>query len=283
MVRKVIITAALTGGVHGKEVHPGLPEQPEEIIQAAYECYNAGAAVVHIHARDRNGKPTSNPEIYRQIHEGIRARCNLILQDTTGGGPNLTPEQRIQAIEAQPEMASLNVGTLVRTIGEYKGTIFRNTREDIEYFVTEMNKRGVKPELEVYSHTMMEEVERLIEKGLLSPPYVINLVLNQPYQGALRGSVRNLLSLFTDYLPANAVFTVTAIGSAQLPLTTLSMLLGGNVRVGLEDNIYYRKGELAKNNAQLVERAVRIARELEIEIASPDEAREILGIKQIRN
>lgn len=283
MVRKVIITAALTGGVHGRAAHPGLPEQPEEIIQAAYECYNAGAAIVHIHARDRQGKPTSDPAVYRRIHEGIRAKCNLVLQDTTGGGPNLTPEQRIQAIEAQPEMASLNMGTLVRTIGEYKGTVFRNTREDIEYFITEMNKRGIKPELEVYSHAMMEEVERLIEKGLLSPPYAINLVLNQPYQGALRGSVRNLLSLFTDYLPANAVFTVTAIGSAQLPLTTMSMLLGGNVRVGLEDNIYYRKGELAKSNAQLVERAVRIARELEIEVASPDEAREILGLKQTRD
>ncbi|MEW6275450.1 MAG: 3-keto-5-aminohexanoate cleavage protein [Bacillota bacterium] len=283
MVRKVIITAALTGGVHGKAAHPGLPEQPEEIIQAAYECYNAGAAIVHIHARDRQGKPTSDPAVYRRIHEGIRAKCNLVLQDTTGGGPNLTPEQRIQAIEAQPEMASLNMGTLVRTIGEYKGTVFRNTREDIEYFITEMNKRGIKPELEVYSHAMMEEVERLIEKGLLSPPYAINLVLNQPYQGALRGSVRNLLSLFTDYLPANAVFTVTAIGSAQLPLTIMSMLLGGNVRVGLEDNIYYRKGELAKSNAQLVERAVRIARELEIEVASPDEAREILGLKQTRD
>lgn len=278
MSRKVIVTAALTGGIQGRDVNPNIPEQPEEIIQAAYDCYNAGAAIVHIHARDREGKPTSNPAVYREIHEGIRARCNIILQDTTGGGPNLTPEERIQAIEAEPEMASLNMGTLVRTIGQYKGTVFRNTREDIEYFITEMNKRNIKPELEVYSHPMIEEVERLIEKGLLSPPYVINLVLAQPYQGALRGSMRNLLSLYTDYLPREALFTVTAIGQYQLPLTTMSMLLGGNVRVGMEDNVYYRKGELARSNAQLVERAVRIARELEIEVASPDEAREMLGL-----
>lgn len=276
--RKVIITAALTGGVQGKKANPNIPEQPAEIIQAAYDCYNAGAAVVHLHARDKEGKPTADPMIYRMIHEGIRARCRVILQDTTGGGPNLSIEDRIRPIEASPEMASLNMGTLVRTLGQYKGTVFRNTREDIEYFLAMMRNKNVKPEFEVYNHSMIEEVERAINNNLVTPPYIINFVLAQPYEGALRGSVRNLISLFTDYLPPNSVFTVTAIGKYQLPLTALSMLLGGNVRVGLEDNIYYRAGEPAKSNAQLVERAVRIARELEVDVASSDEAREILGL-----
>ncbi len=281
MAGKVIITAALTGGIQGKSLNPNIPEQPEEIIQAAYDCYNAGAAIVHLHARDREGKPTSDYRIYGEIHAGIRSRCNLILQDTTGGGANLSREQRIEVVKAKPEMASLNMGTLVRTIGEYRGSVFLNTRDDIEYYLGEMNRHGVKPEMEVYSQAMMEEVERLIEKGLLSPPYVVNLVLNMPYQGALRGTARNLLSLVTDYIPKDTLFSVTAVGRSQLPLTTMSMLLGGNVRVGLEDNIYYREGELARSNAQLVERAVRIARELEMEVASPDEAREILGLKAV--
>lgn len=281
MAGKVFITAALTGGIQGKSLNPNIPEQPEEIIQAAWDCYNAGAAIVHLHARDREGRPTSDPRVYQEIHDGIRSRCKIILQDTTGGGANLSREERIQAVKAGPEMASLNMGTLVRTIGEYRGTVFLNTRDDIEYYLSEMNRHGVKPEMEVYSHTMMEEVERLIEKGLLSPPYAVNLVLNMPYQGALRGTERNLLSLVTGYIPKGAVFTVTAVGRSQLPLTTMSMLLGGNVRVGLEDNIYYREGELARSNAQLVERAVRIARELDIKIASPDEAREILGLKAV--
>ena len=275
---KVIITAALTGGVHDKKANPNLPEQPAEIVQEAYACYNAGAAVVHLHARDEQGKPTSDPSIYRAIHDGIRALCPVIIQDSTGGGPALSMEERIRAIEAQPEMASLNMGTLVRTIGQYKGTVFLNTREEIRYFLTMMHSKNIKPELEVYNHSMIEEIEMLISDNLISPPYAINLVLAQPYEGALRGSVRNLLSLFTDYLPPGSLFTVSAIGKNQLPLTTLSMLLGGNVRVGLEDNIYYRAGEMATSNAQLVERAVRIARELEIGIANPEEARKVLGL-----
>lgn len=280
MAGKVIITAALTGGIHDKSAHPKLPEQPGEIIGAALDCYNAGAAIVHLHARDMEGRPTSDMEVYKEIHAGIRSACPVIIQDTTGGGANLTVEQRIKVVEAKPEMASLNMGTMVRTTGGNKGTVFLNTREDIEFYITEMNRHGVKPEMEVYNQTMMEEVDRIIQKGLLTPPYVVNMVLNMPYQGALRGSARNLVSLVDGYLPKNTLFTVTAIGQTQLPLTTMSMLLGGNVRVGLEDNIYYRKGELARDNAQLVERAVRIARELEIEIAGPDEAREILGLKK---
>lgn len=277
--RKVIITAALTGGFHNKSSNPNLPEQPNEIIQAAYECWQAGAAIVHLHARDKEGKVTDDPEIYKLLVSGIRAKCNIITQVSTGGGPGLTPEARIRAIEAEPEMASLNMGTMVR-IRWGEGSLALNTRSQIEEYAKVMLEKGIKPELEVYSHSMFVDVENIISKNLISPPYYINLVLGLTHQGALPAEPRHLLSMIS-YLPSHSIFNVSALGAAQLPLTTLSMLLGGNVRVGLEDNIYYSKGELAKSNAQLVERSVRLIRELQLDVASPDEAREMLGLKQL--
>jgi len=279
--RKVIVTAALTGGLHGKSAHPALPEQPEEIAKAAHEAVQEGAAIAHIHARDPEGKPTGDPTIYREIHDRIRAKCNIILQDTTGGGPNLTLEERIQGVvEAGPEMASLNMGTLVRihAPGALRNTVFRNTRDDIEAFARAMLEKGIKPEMEVYGHSMLDEVENLIEKTLVTPPYYINLVMGMRYMGAERARPKNLISLI-EFLPRDSIFNVCAVGKDQLIITTLGLIMGGNVRVGMEDNIYYRKGELAKSNAHLVARSVRIIRELELEPASPEEGREILGIR----
>jgi 3-keto-5-aminohexanoate cleavage enzyme len=273
---KLIITAALTGGFHGKEAHPGLPEQPEEIAQAAYECWQAGAAIVHIHARDKAGKATGDPEVYRNILNRVKARCDVIAQVSTGGGPGLNPDERVQVIDLCPEMASLNMGTMVRTRwGE--GSLFLNTRSQIETCAKRMLEKNVKPEMEVYSHSMMVDVENLIRQGFLKRPYYINLVLGMTHQGALPAEPRHLLSLL-GYLPAGAIFNVTGIGSGQLPLTTLGMLLGGHCRVGLEDNIYYTKGVLADSNAHLVERTVRFARELGREPASPWDARQILEL-----
>ncbi len=277
---KVIITVAQTGAwpLVTKALNPNLPEQPEEIAESAYACYQEGAAICHIHARDKEGKSTGTREVFQEIHDRIRSKCNVILQDSTGGGPNLTLEQRIECLHAKPEMASLNMGSLMRVVGQFKGIAFANLREDIETYVTRMREMGVKPEMEVYSHAMFREVENLIKKGLVERPYYINLVLGMTYQGALEATPKYLNSLI-DFLPEDVIFNVTAVGAAQLPLTTLSMILGGCVRVGMEDNIYFRKGELAKNNAQLVARAVRIARELNKEPATPDEARKILGMK----
>lgn len=275
---KVIITAAQTGALVSKQKNPYVPEQPDEIIESAYECYNEGAAVVHIHARDKQGENTSNPEIFREIREGINSRCNLVTQFSTGGGPNLTQEQRIECLKANPEMASLNMGSLMRISGNYAGIPFSNMPDEIEMYVSRMKELGVKPEMEVYNFAMLRDVERVIEKGLVDKPYYINLVLGMRYQGACDATHKILQSLL-EFLPQEALFNCTAVGSAQLPLTTEAMLLGGCVRVGLEDNIYYRKGEPA-TNAQLVARTARIARELGKEPATPDEAREILGIKK---
>jgi 3-keto-5-aminohexanoate cleavage enzyme len=279
---KVIITVAQTGALVTKAQNPNIPEQPEEIAISAYDCYNEGAAIVHIHARDPDGVTTGSAAVFKDIHERIRKRCNIILQDSTGGGANLTVEQRTECLEAYPEMASLNMGTMMRTFGKAAGTPFANTRPDIEAFVTRMNQFGVKPEMEVYNLSMFREVRNLIDKGLVQKPYYVDLILGMAYQGALEANPM-LLATYLQYLPEDTYFNCLGVGAAQASIATMGMILGGCCRVGLEDNLYYSKGELAKSNAQLVARIVRIARELGKEPATPDEARQILGLKPANN
>jgi 3-keto-5-aminohexanoate cleavage enzyme len=275
---KIIITVAQTGAYPTKSMNPNLPEQPEEIAESAYACRQEGAAICHVHARDREGKITGSKEVFQEIHDRIRSKCDIIVQDSTGGGPNLTLEQRIECLHAKPEMASLNMGTMMRVSGQYAGLPFSNMRKDIEAYIARMNELGIRPEMEVYSHAMFREVDNLVQKGLVKKPYYINLVLGMMHQGAVDATPEYLYSMI-DFLPEDSIFNVTAVGIAQLPLTTMGMILGGCIRVGMEDNIYYRKGELVKNNAQFVARAVRIARELNKEPATPAEARKILGLK----
>ena len=275
---KIIITVAQTGAYPTKSMNPNLPEQPEEIAESAYACRQEGAAICHVHARDREGKITGSKEVFQEIHDRIRGKCDIIVQDSTGGGPNLTLEQRIECLHAKPEMASLNMGTMMRVSGQYAGIPFSNMRKDIEAYIARMNELGIKPEMEVYSHAMFREVDNLVQKGLVKKPYYINLVLGMMHQGAVDATPKCLYSMI-DFLPEDSIFNVTPVGVAQLPLTTMGMILGGCIRVGMEDNIYYRKGELVKNNAQFVARAVRIARELNKEPATPAEARKILGLK----
>jgi 3-keto-5-aminohexanoate cleavage enzyme len=275
-MKKIMITVALTGGFHGKEANPNLPITPEEISQAAFECWQKGASIAHIHARDKEGKATADVAVYQRIKELVREKCDIVISFSTGGGPNLTPEERIQAAFADPEICSINMGTMVRTRwGE--GSLFLNTRSQIEEWARILRDRGIKPELEVYSHPMFVDVTNLIDKELIKPPYFVNLVLGMTHQGALEANTKNLGSMI-DYLPPSTVFNVTTVGWRQLHLTTLGVLLGGNARIGMEDNVYYRKGELAESNTQLVNRTARIIRELELEIASPEEARGMLGL-----
>ena len=276
---KVIITVAQTGALVNKAMNSNVPEQPDEIIASAYDCYNEGAAIVHIHARDQSGENTSNPGVFETIRDGIRQKCGMVIQYSTGGGPNLTKEQRIECLKAAPEMASLNMGSLMRISGKYAGIPWSNMPHEIESYVSRMRELGVKPEMEVYNLAMFREVNAVIEKGLVDKPYYVNLVMGMRYQGACEATPK-ILALLHDFLPAEAIFNCTAVGTAQLPLTTMAMILGGCVRVGLEDNLYYRKGELA-TNAQLVARTVRIARELGKEPATPEEARAILGLRPL--
>lgn len=274
---KFIITVAQTGAITNKSINPNVPEQPDEIAASAYDCFNEGAAICHIHARDPQGGNSADVAIFEDIHERIRSKCSLIIQDSTGGGPNLTQEERINCLKASPEMASLNMGTLMRVAGQYKGIPWSNMPEEIDYYVGEMNRKGIKPEMEVYSHAMLSEVKRLIKEEKVSPPYCVNIVLGMRYQGAEPANSETFLSIVRN-LPEETLFNCTGVGSAQMPLATQSLLLGGNVRVGMEDNIYYAKGELAQSNAQLVAKLVRIGRELGMEPASPEEARGYLGL-----
>ncbi len=276
---KIIITVAMTGALVTKEQHPDLPVTPDEIAENARACVEEGAAICHIHGKDKQGQNTSDVEVFREIKQKVREKSDAIIQFSTGGGPNLTQEQRIECLDALPEMASLNMGSLMRLSGQYKGTAFCNLPEEIELYLSKMRKLNIKPEMEVYNLAMFREVSSIIQKGLVEPPYCINLVLGMRYQGALDATPKILTTLI-DFLPDDSVFNCAAVGSDQLPITTLNMLMGGCVRVGLEDNIYYSKGVKA-TNMQLVARTVRIARELGKEPMSPAEAREFLGIKPL--
>ena len=275
---KVIITAALNGAFVNKDMNPSVPEQPDEIAQASLDCYNAGAAIVHIHARDEQGKPCGTKENFEEIQAAVKAKCKeVIVQFSTGGGTNLTIEERVSCLDADPEMASLNMGTLMRQTGPNAGQPFSNMTKDIEAWAAKMKAMKIKPEMECYSQSMYRDVRNLIKKDLIEPPYYVNFVLGMMHQGAIEATPDTLVSMY-QFLPEGCYFNTTATGAAELPITTMGMIMGGAVRVGLEDNVYYRKGVLAASNAQLVERSVRIARELNIRPVSPDEARRILGV-----
>ena len=291
---KLIVTVATTGGFQGKEANPNLPILPEEIAQAAYECWNEGASIVHIHARDRETKKsTTEPDILQEVDDRIRDKnCDIIIQHSTADDMiihdimsrgSIPRVERIQAIEMNPEMASLDIlvpGML--TFGN-REEVEVTRLSDIEYGARVMLERGIKPEVELFNPVLMEDIYYLIEKGLLKKPYWISFVTGMrrinrifmPY------SPRLLMQL-VDSLPPDSMFTVLGIAGDELPATTQSILLGGHLRVGFEDNVFYKKGQLAESNAQLVARAVRIGRELGCEIATPSETREMLGIPPLR-
>ena len=273
---KVIITAALTGGVHGKAANPSLPEQPDEIVKQGLEAWLAGAAVIHVHVRDRAGNPTGNLEVFKEVHDRLRANCDAIIQLTTGGGLGVPIEKRLEITTLRPESCSLNLTTCCFTFGG-RESFYQNFPSDIEAFARQTRELRIKPELECYSIESLDDAQRLIDQELLTKPYYINIVLGIPAQGALKATPQNLMEMVSR-LPRDSIFNVCATGPMQLPLSTMGMILGGHARVGMEDNVYFAKGKLAINNSQLVERTVRIARELNFEIASPDDARDILGI-----
>lgn len=267
---KLIITAALTGAEVTRAQQPALPITPEEIADAAYECAQAGASIVHVHARLADGTPTQDKEIYRQIIAAVKARCNLIVQVSTGGAVGMTPQERLAPVTLKPEMATLSMGTV-----NFGGDVFMNPPAEMEIFAATLREHGVKPELEIFDSGMLTTASRWLKRGLLIGPQHFDFVLGIP--GGMAGTPDALMYLRSQ-LPAQSTWTVAGIGPAQLPLGTLAMVLGGHVRVGFEDNVYYRKGELATSNAQLVARMARISRELDRPVATPDEARALLGL-----
>jgi 3-keto-5-aminohexanoate cleavage enzyme len=291
---KLIISVATTGGFQGKEANPNLPILPEEISQSAYECWNEGASIVHIHARDRQTrKSTTEPEVLREIDNRIREKnCDIIIQHSTADDMiihdimalgRIPRVERIKAIEMNPEMASLDIlvpGML--TFGNSE-QVEVTRLSDIEYGAKAMLERNVKPEVELFNPVLMEDIYYLINKGLLKKPYWISFVMGMRRINRIFMSYSpRLLMQLVDLLPPDSMFTVLGIASDELPATTQSILLGGHLRVGFEDNVFYKRGQLAESNAQLVARAVHIGRELGCEIATPSEARDMLGIPQLR-
>jgi len=282
---KLIITVATTGTIHGKEVNPNLPEQPDEIAQAAYECWNEGASIVHVHARDKNGKGTSDPEILKDIDRRIREKkCDIIIQHSTAADyvPRLSSDGKLRTIEMNPEMASLSITVPRMVLFRGQEHVLITTLPEIEVGAKAMLDRGVKPELEVYNPTFMEDVYTLIDLGLLAKPYWIQLVMGmRRINRSYMPYTPRILMQLVDSLPPDSMFTTMGIAADELPAIVQSILLGGHVRVGFEDNVNYKRGQRAESNAQLVARAARIARELGCEIATPAEARKMLNIPQL--
>ena len=269
-MEKLIITAALTGAEVTKDIQPNLPVTPDEIAEAAYECWKAGASIVHVHARDAEGNPTQAKEVYKEIIDKISAKCDIIVQPSTGGATWHTPEQRLQPVELAPEMATLSCGTC-----NFGDDVFMNTQENIEIFAKRMQEMGVKPEIEVFERGMIDTAKGLVKKGLISAPLHFDFVLGVP--GACPGDPEDLMYMVRQ-IPQNATWTVAGIGRFETPLAVMAIIMGGHVRVGFEDNVYYSKGVKAESNAQLVARVVRLAAELGREVATPAEARRILGL-----
>lgn len=298
MSNKVIITAAITGAVHIPSMSEYLPITPEQIIDEAVDANKAGAAVVHLHARNpKTGQPTNDPELMKAIVNGVRSKCDVVIGVTTGGAIGMTIEERLASIPAvNAELASCNAGsvnfcfsTIADKIKEpkfdweipfVKNTYtvpFANTFQNIEDYIITMNQYHTKPEFEVYEVGMISNIAYFVKKGLLKGPVYIQFVLG--VMGGLPATVDNLLFLYNtarNLLGDNFVWSCAAAGKEELDITTMAIILGGNARVGLEDNLFISNGVLAKSNAELVSRVKDITTDLNREIATPDEARKIL-------
>jgi uncharacterized protein (DUF849 family) len=304
-MEKLIITAALTGNITLPTQTPYLPLTPQQIIDDAVRAANAGAASVHIHGRDpKTARPTTDPAVYREIAAGIKARSNVIVCITTGGTAYMAPEERAQVVPAlKPELATFNMGTINFSIHpiadrykdeDYKfpwekefaiGTkdfIFRNTFGDIEKLMQMMKENNTKPEFELYDVGHIYNLNFLVRRGIIKFPVWLQFVTG--ILGGIGANVDEVVHMkqTADRLLGadNYVWSVIGAGyPAEFNLATLGIMMGGHARVGFEDNIFIEKGVLAKSNAELVEKLVRIARELGREIATPDETRKILGLK----
>jgi 3-keto-5-aminohexanoate cleavage enzyme len=285
MARKVIITCALTGAFQGKEANPNLPIQPAEIIQSAHEAYNAGASIAHIHARDKEGISTNDPKVYSEIGSGIKSKCDMIIQYSTAPAnkAGTVAEDGMKLLYADdvflPEMCSLDC-SLIGTSWNGRFFIYEWSREFLARHAKRMMDLNIKPELEIFNPTSIEDVVKYVyPQGVLKDPLSLSFVMgmDKASQGAMEFSIDNLIHLINK-VPKGSLYSALAIGQHQLPGTVMTMLMGGNVRVGFEDNVYFKKGQLAKNNAELVERIAKFAVEFGFEVATPAEAKQILGI-----
>ena len=269
----MVITCAVTGAETTREQNPNLPITPAEIADAAAEAHEAGAAILHLHVRDSAGNPTQDVEVFRKAIELTRAKCDIVIEVTTGGAVGMTLEERMQPLQLDPEMASLDCGT-VNFADEY----IVNTLPMMRECAAAMRSRGVRPTLECFDLSHIDAAALLIEEGLVAPPLHYGIVLNVP--GAVRYDA-NTLEFFVRRLPEGSFWTTIAIGGRVAPRAARdSAAAGGFIRVGMEDNVWYAKGQLAESNAQLVEQAVKVATDAGREIATPDDVRQMLKLRE---
>jgi len=283
---KLIVCVAPSGSFMGKDMNPNIPIQPDEIAEEVYRSWNEGASIVHIHARDKNGIATTDPRVFLEIDQRIREKkCDIIIQHSTSPGrePGVSVEDGLRALEANPEMGSVDIGVGV-AMRKNEELVNLWTRSFVERLLKTMLEKDIKPEFEIYTPGGLEEVNAMIEKGLVRKPNWISFVfdMHRTVQNVIRYSAKNFLH-YVDLLPEDSLFTAMSIAKTELPAAIQSILLGGHVRVGFEDNLWLRKGVLAESNAQLVARVVGMSRELGREPTTPDEARDILGIPRLRN
>lgn len=273
-MEKLIITAAICGAEVTKKQNPNIPYTIREIGIEAEKAFLAGASIIHLHVREDDGTPTQDIKRFQACVDEIKNRCpDVIVQPSTGGAIGMSNEERLQPIfmAPPPEMATLDCGTM-----NFGGDeIFVNTENTIIHFAQEMNSRGIKPELECFDKGMIDMALRLNNKGYIKDPMHFNFVFG--VIGGIAATTRDLVFMINS-IPKNSTFTVCAIGRHEFPMVTLSIVMGGHARVGFEDNIYISKGVLAKSNSELVEKIVRISKEIGRNIASPYEARKILGL-----
>lgn len=271
-MEKLIITAAICGAEVTKEHNPAIPYTVEEIVREAKSAYEAGASIIHLHVREDDGTPTQCKDRFKVCIDAIKAECpDVIVQPSTGGAAWMTAEERAQPVDLAPEMATLDCGTL-----NFGGSeIFVNTEDMIKQFGSMMMEKNVKPELECFDKSMIDMAVRLKKKGFIKKPAHFSFVMG--VNGGIGGSLRDFLFM-RNSLPSDATYSVAGIGRHEFSLATAAIIDGGHVRVGFEDNIYLERGVLAKSNGELVEKVVRLAGELGRDIATPAEAREILGL-----
>jgi 3-keto-5-aminohexanoate cleavage enzyme len=267
---EVVITVAGVGAEVTRAQQPSLPLLPREVAEEYRRAHEAGAAIAHIHGRKPDGAPAQDLATFRGYSEAIRERCPIIQQFSTGGAVGMNLEERIAALELKPEMATLTLGTC-----NFGDDVFENSLPTIRAILDRMRRFGITPELEIFDDGMLSTADMLFAKGLLAVPLHFDFVLGVP--GAAAATAENLLH-FARSIPTGCTWTVAGIGRRQTAMATLALAMGGHVRVGFEDNIYYRKGELADSNARFVERVVRIAREVGREPATVDQARRILHL-----
>ncbi len=273
-MNKVIITVAVNGSRPTKAMHPAVPYTPAEIADAAVEAHRAGAAIAHIHVRDpESGAPSSRLELFAEVLDRIRSRCDMLVNLTTSGlhvtGQDAL-EQRLAPVQLRPDLCSLDIGSL-----NFRDRLFANPPDFGEEAARRMQAAGVKPEIEVFDVGHIDQALDLIGRGLIEPPPYFQLCMGVKW--GIPATPENLLFMRSK-LPADAQWSVLGVGAAQWTMVALGVLLGGHVRVGFEDNLYLRKGVLARNNAEMVEQAVRIAQALQREVATPAEARAMLHL-----